>query len=87
MHRSLVSLASRCALAVALALALALTGCGRKGALDPPPGGLTDATHPPPAQATATAVAPDGQPVPAPAPQPAENPRNRRLPILDWLLD
>jgi predicted small lipoprotein YifL len=62
----------------ALALALALAGCGRKGALDPPPGGLTEAQP--------TAVGPDGRPVAAaPAPQPAPS-GNKRLPI-DWLLD
>src|SRR5262249_22177164 len=42
--RPMLSLSSRCALAAALALALGLGGCGRKGALDPPPGGLADPT-------------------------------------------
>ena len=78
MHRPLVSLASRCAVVAALALALALTGCGRKGALDPPPGGLTESQP--------TTVGPDGQPVAAaPAAQPTP-PGKTRLPI-DWLLD
>jgi len=82
-RHSLVNLTPRCALVAALALTLALAGCGRKGALDPPPGGLTE----PSVVAQPTAVGPDGQPVAvAPAPPP-EDPRKKRLPLIDWLLD
>jgi predicted small lipoprotein YifL len=88
--RPLVSLPARYAVAAALALALALglAGCGRKGALDPPPGGLADpsvtSSAPP-----AAAPAPDGQVAAsaAPANPPGTPPApKRRLPI-DWLLD
>ena len=85
MRPRLVSITSRCAVVAALALALALAGCGRKGALDAPPGGLTESS----VVAQPTAVGPDGQPVaaaPAPASAP-EDPRKRRLPLIDWLLD
>ncbi|MBV8285427.1 MAG: hypothetical protein JOZ35_00730, partial [Hyphomicrobiales bacterium] len=42
MPRPLVNLSVRYALAAAVALALGLGGCGGKGALDPPPGGLAE---------------------------------------------
>ena len=87
MPRSLLKLCVRCALAATVALALGLGGCGRKGALDPPPGGLAEptviGTQPPPApgpdgQVAASAAA-NTPPGTSPAPK-------RRLPI-DWLLD
>ena len=86
MPRPMMSLPTRCALAAALALALGLSACGRKSALDPPPGGLADPTvvgaqpAPPPG--------PDGQVAAAagtnaaPAPQPA-----KKTTPLDWLLN
>ena len=77
MPRSFVTILVCCALAVALALG----GCGRKGSLDPPPGGLAEPTvigAPPPA-----APGPDGQVAAAPtAPQPA-----KKTTPLDWLLN
>ena len=79
--RPLVKLAVRCALAAMVALALGLGGCGRKGALDPPPGGLAEptviGTQPPPAPG------PDGQVAAAP---PAQQPAKKTTP-LDWLLN
>ena len=75
-------------LAIVGALALALAGCGRKGALDPPPGGY--ALEP----MTKTPVSGRGEPLPrrtGPAydeegkPIAPEGPR-RRTPA-DWLLD
>ena len=79
MPRPLVSLSIRCALVAALALALGLAGCGRKGSLDPPPGGLAEptviGTQPPPGPGGQVAVAP-------PAPQPA-----KKTTPLDWLLN
>ena len=75
----LLNLSVRCALVAAVALALG--GCGRKGSLDPPPGGLAEPTvigAPPPA-----APGPDGQVAAAPtAPQPA-----KKTTPLDWLLN
>ena len=87
MPRPLVSLCTRCALAAALALALGLGGCGRKGALDPPPGGLADPTvigaqpAPPPG--------PDGQVAAAAGPNapPAAQPPARKQFLLDWLIN
>jgi hypothetical protein len=70
----LVSLSVRCALAAALALGLA--GCGRKGALDPPPGGLAEPT----VIGAQPAPGPDAAP---PAPQPAP----KKQTPLDWLLN
>jgi predicted small lipoprotein YifL len=78
----------------ALAAAFALAGCGRKGALEPPPGPATERQEKPAKQKT-TALNPigsrekaqdsggfdaDGKPV-APA-----NAPKKRLPM-DWLLD
>jgi hypothetical protein len=85
--RPLVSRPVRYAVAATLVLALGLTGCGRKSALDPPPGGLADPSvigAAPPAAAPApdgqvAAVGPNGQPAAPPA-------TKKRLPI-DWLLD
>jgi len=79
--RPLVNLSVRCALAAAIVLALGLGGCGRKGSLDPPPGGLAEPTvigvQPAPAPG------PDGQVAAAPsAPQPA-----KKTTPLDWLLN
>jgi predicted small lipoprotein YifL len=84
--RPLVSLPARCALAAALALALGLAGCGRKGALDPPPGGLADPTvigaQPAPAPGPDGQVAASAGPNGPPATQPA-----KKIPALDWLLN
>jgi predicted small lipoprotein YifL len=79
--RPLANLSLRCALAAALALGLGLAGCGRKGSLDAPPGGLADPTvigvQPAPAPG------PDGQVAAVPpAPQPA-----KKTTPLDWLLN
>ena len=81
MPRQSMSLPARCAVVAALALALGVAGCGRKGALDPPP-----ASTPQPASGAAVQPgAPDGQAAAgapnAPAPAPS-----KKLPI-DWLLD
>jgi predicted small lipoprotein YifL len=85
--RPLVSLSVRCALAAALALALGVAGCGRKGALDPPPGGLAEPTvigaqpaPPPGPDGQVAAAAGAGAP---PAPQPAP----KKQTPLDWLLN
>jgi len=82
----LITLSVRCALAAALALALGLGGCGRKGALDPPPGGLSEPTvigaQPAPAPGSDGQVAAAGTPTAAPAPQPA-----KKTTPLDWLLN
>ena len=80
-QRSLLKLSARLALAATVALALGLGACGRKGALDPPPGGLADPTvigaQPVPAPG------PDGQVAAAPpSPQPA-----KKTTPLDWLLN
>jgi predicted small lipoprotein YifL len=79
----------------ALGLAVLLTGCGRKGPLDPPPG-ASQLAPAAPAGPAAPVIGPDGQAVPA---QPgmqqefdeygrpiAPAGRQRRL-FLDWLLD
>jgi Prokaryotic lipoprotein-attachment site len=79
--RPLLKLSVRCALAATVALALGLGGCGRKGALDPPPGGLAEPTvigaQPP------SATGPNGQVAAAP---PAPQPSKKTTP-LDWLLN
>ena len=81
-NRSLISLA------IIGVLALALAGCGRKGALDPPPGGYVLEPR------TNTPVTPRGEALPkrtGPAydddgkPIAPEGPK-RRTPA-DWLLD
>lgn len=78
----------RLALAGVLACALAVGACGRKGPLDPPPGGAPDA-----AQTTSeqTASEPGGAPNLLQRPdqrpaQPAVQGRNRTIP-LDALLN
>jgi predicted small lipoprotein YifL len=84
--RPLASISVRCALAAALTLALGVAGCGRKGSLDPPPGGLAEPTvigaqpAPPPAPdgAVAAATSPGAPPPPAPA---------KKQTPLDWLLN
>jgi predicted small lipoprotein YifL len=78
--RSLLNLSARCGLVVAVTLALGLGGCGRKGALDPPPGGLAEPTVI--GAQPAPAPGPDGQVAAAPAPQPA-----KKTTPLDWLLN
>ena len=74
--------------AVVAAFALALAGCGRKGALDPPPGGYALApttTTPvtnrgePVAPRTGPAYDEEGKPIAPPGPK-------RRTPA-DWLID
>ena len=81
MPRPLANLSVRSALAAALALALGVAGCGRKGALDPPPGGLAEPTVI--GAQPAPAPGPDGQVAAAPpAPQPA-----KKTTPLDWLLN
>jgi hypothetical protein len=86
--RPLVSRPVRYAVAATLVLALGLAGCGRKSALDPPPGGLADpsvtgavppAAAPGPDGQVAASAAANTPPGTSPAPK-------RRLPI-DWLLD
>ena len=85
----------RLAALVALASALALAGCGRKGALDPPP---SAAVTPPPAPDERTSLgqgydpntpgylrAPQ-QPVVAAAPSTTEPPPARRSFFLDFLI-
>jgi predicted small lipoprotein YifL len=68
-----------------LAAAALLTGCGRKGALDPPPGGWVIPAGPgttPVTQKAGTAVEEydaDGKPIAPPGPK-------RRIPA-DWLID
>ena len=87
MPRPLTSPYVRCALVGAVVLALGLSACGRKGSLDPPPGGLAEPTvigaqpAPPPGPdgtvATATGPnAPPGSPTPA-----------KKHTPLDWLLN
>ncbi len=68
----------------ALAAAFVLTGCGRKGPLDPPPGAWVTppGTTPIPASQQPAAqpqTSPDGKPIAPTGP-------NRRLPG-DWLID
>ena len=87
MPRPLVSLCTRSALAVALALALGLAGCGRKGALDPPPGGLAEPSvigaQPTPAPGPDGKVAAASDPNAPPAPQPPA----KKTFLLDWLIN
>ena len=52
---------SRIAAVGALVMALGLTGCGRKGGLDPPPAAAAD---PMMAPAPAPEIGPDGRPLP-----------------------
>ncbi len=85
------ALFARLALIGALAAALGLTGCGRKGPLDPPPSALAaPSEQAAPAEASPNPLArsapkkleafgPDGRPVAPPGPK-------KPLP-LDWLLD
>ena len=80
-QRSLLKLSARLALAATVALALGLGGCGRKGALDPPPGGLADPTVI--GAQPAPAPGPDGQVAAAP---PTAQPAKKTTP-LDWLLN
>jgi predicted small lipoprotein YifL len=82
-NRSLVSIL------LAGALAMAVGGCGRKGALDPPPGGYaldTNVTSTPVSSRGEAPVVPkvqeydeDGRPIPPKG-------SKRRTPI-DWLID
>ncbi len=63
--------------ALVTALAFGLAGCGRKGALDPPPmaaaGGAQTGGQP----GATPALGPDGKPVPL----------DKRKTVLDWLID
>jgi predicted small lipoprotein YifL len=61
-------------------IAVALSGCGRKGGLDAPPGASV-VNQPVPAQ-TGAEVTPDGQPMQI-APPASPPPRT----VLDWLID
>ena len=67
----------------ALAASFLLTGCGRKGPLDPPPGAWVTpqggTPHPQAQQQAQPSYGPDGKPVAPTGP-------NRRLPG-DWLID
>jgi predicted small lipoprotein YifL len=84
--RPLVSRPIRYAVVATVTLALGLAGCGRKGSLDPPPGGFADPSVTGAAPPGA-APGPDGQVAAAPNGQPAPQPATKkRLPI-DWLLD
>ena len=78
------------ALILAVGLAAPLAACGRKGALDPPPGGyvldrsttrtpVSGLGAPPPSDATPPGAANENRTVVSPGP-------HKRLP-LDWLLD
>jgi len=69
---------TRIAVIGALVAALGLTGCGRKGGLDPPPGASVVDQGPPPAGPAA--VGPDGRPLAPPPP-------NKRSTPIDWLLN
>jgi predicted small lipoprotein YifL len=69
---------ARIAVIGALVAALALSGCGRKGGLDAPPGAAVADQNAPPGSPGA-AVAPDGTPI---APQ-----SPRRTTPIDWLID
>ena len=80
----MVNFFARCAVAAALTLALGLTACGRKGPLDPPPGGLADPTVI--GAQPATPTGPDGQVAAAPNGPPATQPAKKTTP-LDWLLN
>ena len=68
----------RIAVIGALVAALGLTGCGRKGGLDPPPGATAAAD-----QNVAPGAAPPASPDALP---PSTQPLPRRTPI-DWLID
>jgi predicted small lipoprotein YifL len=68
---------SRVAAVGALVLALGLTGCGRKGGLDPPPAAAAD---PMMAPAPAPEIGPDGRPLPP-------TPGVGRTSPLDFLID
>ena len=75
-------LIARCAALAAVAAALALTGCGRKGPLDPPPSAYGE---PVPQQTKSP-----GRPDPGITPEgQAIAPRGQRKPVppLDWLID
>ena len=74
----------RIAAGAVLVAALGLTGCGRKGGLDPPPGVSAVAVDPQPAREPE--IGPDGRPVAPPPPVPAQPPQKRWTPI-DWLID
>jgi predicted small lipoprotein YifL len=71
------SVRALCVPIAALLLALAMTGCGRKGGLDPPPASVAD---PGLASVPAPEIGPDGRPLP-----PSHGP-NRTSP-LDFLID
>jgi len=90
--RPLVSLPVRYAVAAALVLALGLGGCGRKGSLDPPPGGLSEPSvigSQPGTAAPSSAAAPPGQTAAsaAPATQPTAPPAAKKTTPLDWLIN
>ena len=63
----------------AMVAALGLAGCGRKGGLDPPPGGTALSPAPVAEAPPGPAVMPDGKPLAPQAP--------RRSTIIDFLID
>ena len=69
----------RLAVAAALMAALGLTGCGRKGALDAPPGASAAPQGAAQGAADQPVLGPDGRPVAA---QPKREPF-----LLDWLVN
>jgi predicted small lipoprotein YifL len=71
----------RLAAAGALVAMLGLTGCGRKGPLDPPPAAAVPVQGVQPGQPV-DVLGPDGRPLPPGAPPP-----NRQPFILDWLVN
>lgn len=88
-------LVARAVLIGALAAGLGLGGCGRKGALDPPPSASLTNNQPvnaPPAlgeQPNPFAAAPSSEPPPANAASaaPGSQPPAKKTFFLDWLLN
>ncbi len=74
MSRSPKRILARIAVIGALVAALGLAGCGRKGALDPPP-------------AAGVAVNPDAPPAMGPDGRPIAPQGQKRRVFLDWLID
>jgi hypothetical protein len=76
-----------------LAAGLGLAGCGRKGALEPPPSaalpqqvaGQPGPAEPPPDPSLAS-VLPEAAPAPPPSPSLAAPPRQNST-LFDWLLN
>jgi predicted small lipoprotein YifL len=87
--RPFVSLVPRCAVVAALALALGLAACGRKGALDPPPGAAAAELPPAPGAQPAAAGADNRAQAPAAGTEgQAASPKGPKRPLpIDWLLN